>query len=105
MACLGPDELRGDAQAIAGPAQASAKHTSGVEFPPDLRSSNRLVPICQNGCPRKYLQLLDLRQLSDDVFRHSIAEIFVVFARTEVLEIKHCDGFFLGGHCSLVTAG
>ena len=50
---------------------------------------------------------VDFRELRDDVFGHSIAEVFVFFGPAEIFEIEHGDGFLfargLGRCCGRVA--
>src|SRR5271155_1316350 len=102
---LSADELRGDAQAIAGATQAAAEDARGVEFAADLGPGYGLVAIGQDGGAGEDLELFDLGELGDDVFSHAIAEIFVVFAVAEIFEIQDGYGFFGGGRGGLGGGG
>src|SRR5271156_5327947 len=102
---LSADELRGDAQAIAGATQAAAEDARGVEFAADLGPGYGLVAIGQDGGAGEDLELFDLGKLGDDVFGHAIAEVFVVFAVAEIFEIEDGDGFFRGGRGGLGGGG
>ena len=104
MAGLRADKLSGDAQAISRAAQAATEDAGGVEFAADLRSGDGLVAIGQHGGSRKNLQLLDLRELGDDVFGHTIAEVFVVFAVAEIFKIEDRDGL-VRNDCSGLVGG
>ena len=37
----------------------------------------------------KDVQPFDLQQLSDDVFRHAVAKVFIFLGAAEILEIEH----------------
>src|SRR6185295_358389 len=73
------------------------------ELLPDLRRRCRFVAVRQDGRSREALQALDLRQLGDDVFGDSVAEVFVFLDAAEILEIEDRDRFLTRG-CTVVSA-
>ena len=93
MAGAGFSELGGDAKAVAGAAQAAIEHICDGKLLADLGDGHRLVAKCQHSGAWQELQLLDLCQLGDDVFRHAVAEVFIFLAAAEVREVEHGDGF------------
>ena len=84
-------QLRGDPHAIAGAANGTLEHIGGAELLAHLLRGDRLVAERQHLRARKDLQLGDLGKLGDDVFRNSIAEVFVLFRAALIFEVEHRD--------------
>src|SRR6266850_7161457 len=92
MAAVGRgDELRGDADAIAGLAYAAFKdmrHAKRLSDPPDVglpaleRERRRACDHFQPGDPRQGV---------DDVLGKAVAEVLVLFVPAHILERQHGD--------------
>src|ERR1700719_3068212 len=100
--CRGFHKLCGDADAVAGAADGAFEHVGGAELLAYLLRGNRLVAESEHLRTREYLELRDLRNLGDDVFRDAVAEIFVLFGAALVFEVEDRYGFWLGC-CSMCS--
>ena len=86
LVALGPDvaavrhvdELNGDADAVAGFADAALQHLAHVEQASDLSDVPRRVLELKAGRPGDDSKLRDLRQAVDELLRQSVAEVLVV---------------------------
>ena len=91
MVTAGLDQLRGDAQAVAGPADAAAQYIGGAQFCAHLGRGHRLVAVGEHGRTREDAQPLNVGQLGDDVLGHAIAKILIFLGAAQVLEVKNSD--------------
>ncbi len=104
VVALGPDgmprrglyELCGDADAVPGAANGTFEHVGGVELLADLLRRHRLVAEGEHLRAGKDLQLLDLRQLGDDVLGNPVAEVLILLRAALVLEVEHRHGAMKG---------
>ena len=78
MAGLGLHELGGNAQPVAGRRKLPLSTQAALSSRPTWGPVIGFAAVNQHGCPREDLQLFDLRQLRNDVFGHSVAEILVI---------------------------
>jgi hypothetical protein len=83
-----------DAQAASGTAHATFEHVSRSQITPDLWHGHRLVAVRQRRRSGEHAQLSDLGELGDDIFRHTIAEIFFFLRATQVFKVQHDHRFF-----------
>ena len=93
----GLDQLRGDAHTAARASNGAFQNVGSVELLTDLLRGDRLVAEGEHLRTGENLELRDLRNFGDDVFGNSVAEVFVFFRATLVLEIKDRDRSLLGG--------
>ena len=104
VVALGPDgvprrgfhELRGDAHAVAGAADGAFEHVGGAELLAHLLRGHRLVAERQHLRAGKDFELLDLRELRDDVFGDPVAEVLVFLRAALIFEVEHRDRAVLG---------
>ena len=104
VVALGPDgmprrgfhELCGDADAVPRAADGAFEHVGGAELLTHLLRRHRLVAEREHLRAGKDLQLLDLRQLGDDVLGDPVAEVLVLLRAALVLEVEHGDGSVQG---------
>jgi hypothetical protein len=89
MAAARLSKLGGNAQAVAGPADAAIKDVGGRQLLANLGRWKGLVAKREHGGSRKELELLDLCDLCDDVFGHTIAKVFVLLVSTKIREVQH----------------
>ena len=84
-------QLRGDAQAVTGAAQAASQHIRGIQVLADFwcRTASRGR---QNRGRRENPQFLDLREFGDDVFGDAVAEVFVFLGAAQIGEVENRDG-------------
>ena len=92
----GFDQARRDAQALARAPKAALEDVSGVQFAPHVRRAHRLVAISEHRRARQHPQVLNLRELGDDIFRDAVAEVFVIFRTGGILKIQHGQRLFGG---------
>ena len=98
---LGPDrkigagvhQLRIDAQAAAGAAQAACQDVSRSQLLPNLCGGHLLVPVREHSRAREDVQAPDLGKFGNNVFRDAVAKVFVFLRPAEVLEIENGYGF------------
>jgi hypothetical protein len=94
-AAAGIDELRRDAHAIAGLADAALEHKAHAQVAPDLLHFDRPALVGEGGVARDDEQARDLREVGDQVFGHAVSKILLLRVAAHVLERQDCDGWFL----------
>ena len=97
------NELRGNAHAVAGAADRTFQDVRGAKLLTYLLRGHRLVPKSKHLRSGKDFKLGDLRQLGDDIFGNSIAEILVLFCTALIFEVEHTHRFAL--FCKRVRPG
>src|SRR5262249_17768556 len=78
-AAAGVNELRRDAHAIAGLADAALEHEANTQVAPDLLHFDRPTLVGEGGIARDDEQARDLREVGNQVFGHAVAEIFLLW--------------------------
>ena len=95
-AAAGIDELRRDAHAIAGLADAALEHEAHAQVASDLLHLDRPALVAEGGVARDHEQGRNLREVGDQVFGHAVAEIFLLRIAAHVLERQDGDRWFVG---------
>src|SRR5262245_7609071 len=80
----GIDQLSSDANAVSRPSHTPFEHISDAQFTTDLRDVYCTALVRKGGVPRDHEEIPDMRQGSNDLFRHSIPEILLLGAATHV---------------------
>src|SRR5665213_1021117 len=94
--CRGLYELAGDANAVAGLSDAAFKDITHAEVAADLLDIDGLAFVGKAGIAHDHEQRLEARQCGDDVFRHTVGEIFLFDVPAHVLKRQHRDGRLVG---------
>ena len=88
---LGFDELRCDAQAVAGLSHAPFKEVANAKLAPDLAHIDGLALVDEAGIARDHEQPLDVRETGRDVVDHPVREIVLLGIAAHVLEWQNGD--------------
>jgi len=91
LAALGLDQLRGDADAIAGFAQAAFEHIAHTELASDLLHIDRAALVAEGRIARDDEQRRIARQRGDDVLGDPVGEELLLGVATHIREGQHCD--------------
>ena len=95
-AAAGIDELRRDAHAIAGLADAALEQKAHAQVASDLLHFDRPALVGEGGVARDHEQARGLREVGDQVFGHAVAEIFLLRIAAHVLEGQDGDRWLVG---------
>jgi hypothetical protein len=90
-AVFGADELRGDADARAGPAYAPFQHVRDAQRFGNPTDVLFFAAESERRSTRDHLQPGNLRQQVNDFFRQTVAEIFLLLVRAHVSEGQNGD--------------
>ena len=88
---LGVDELRRDAEIVAGAPDAALKHIAHAELAPELGNVYRLALVLEGRVAREHAQVARPRQLGQDVLGQAVAEILLVCVAAQVDEGEDRD--------------
>src|SRR5688500_11283047 len=91
-------ELRSDAELAPHLAYAALEHSRDLELPPNLTDVLVLSLEGERRRPGRHTKRLDLAQCVDDLFGHTVGEVFVLRIGTHVRERQHGDRFCCGYH-------
>src|SRR5665213_3732366 len=92
----GVDQLTGNPDPVGRLADAAFQHVTHPEFAADLPDIDRFALVGEAGIARDNEQRLEARQRGDDVFRHTVGEIFLLGVAAHVLKRQHGDGRLVG---------
>ena len=87
----GVDQLGGDADAVAGAANAALQHVAHAKLAPDLPHVDGLALVPEAGVAGDDEQLGEPRQLRDDVLGDAVAEVFLIRVATHAGEGENGD--------------
>ena len=91
-ATLGIDQLRCDAHAIAGFANAALQNETDSKFAANLLDLGRLTFVGERRIPGDHEQPRNLGKIRDEILRHAVAEIFLLGVATHIVEREHGNG-------------
>src|SRR5690242_19636591 len=89
------DELGGDADAVAGLADAAFDDILDPQAPRDLRNVDALVTEGEGGVAGDHEEGAEARQLRDDVLGYAVAEIGLLLIATHIREGEDRDGWLV----------
>ena len=82
MFCI--DQLRVDADLIAGSFDTASKHIMDTQFAADLFRVNRFVPIGEGRIGRDHEHIRDARQIGRKVLGNTVGKILLIEVATEI---------------------
>ena len=95
-AARGLDQLTGNADPVAGPADAALEHIAHAEFAADLLDVDGFALVGEGRIARDDEQRLEPRQRGDDLLDHAVGEIFLLGIAAHVLERQYRDRRHVG---------
>ena len=93
---LGVDELRRDAEIVAGAPDAALEHIAHAELAPELGDVHRLPLVLEGRVAREHAQVARPRQLGQDVLGQAVAEILLARVAAQVDEGEDRDPWTFG---------
>src|SRR6185437_7671135 len=85
------DELCADAQLLAGPAYAAFENVTHAKLSRDLFHIDRAILVNERRVAGDDEQPADTRQPGDQVFGHTVGEVFLIGAVAHIVEWQHSD--------------
>jgi hypothetical protein len=89
----GFDQLGRDAETVPGAPNRAFEDVVCAQLLTDNRGGDLFVPKSEHFGAWENLQLRDFRELRDDVFRHPVAKVFVLFRAALIFEVQDGHGF------------
>jgi hypothetical protein len=99
----GIDQLRGDADTIAGPLDTTFEDVTYAQLPPDLPDVDRFTLVLKRRIASEHHELGESGQFGDDVLGDAVTEVLLLRISGEIDECQYRDRGPIGERLKLLV--